>query len=574
MRHVQDGWLHKLHLLFTLFVALCIAGYVVFAFIPEIHKYAYRVGTNPALFILAAALLVYHFTYYKIAQKKSQWVATWISYVAITLFISVILQPTGAYNSIYGILWCPLAFLGGMLGLYAEVFPTILLFLGTVLTVTGSYPRQSSVALFLSVTLLNLVSFVGGWLYWRKYYITPTLSTSSHFLQDQIIKSDFILNAMTDGVIVTDSKQAIITFNRAATDITGWTANDAVGLDYHSVMKLIDDKGKPYTNEDDILAQSYLDGKPHLDDNSLLMSKSQKKVSISTTVSPLLDSNQQVSGALVVFRDVSKERQIQQRTADFISTASHEMRTPVAAIEGYLSLALNDKVATIDSRARAFLEKAHTSTQGLGKLFQDLLTSAKADDGRLTNHPSVVEMTKFLQDITNDFAFVAQKKGLTTDFTLGSSKIIDATTAPNGKVVPPLYFVYVDPDRLREVITNLFDNAVKYTDQGKISIGVTADATNVQFYIKDTGQGIPSEDISHLFQKFYRVNNSATRSVGGTGLGLFISAKIIRLYDGQIWVESELGKGSTFFVNLPRLDSQRAEQLKTAAAAAATPLTA
>jgi signal transduction histidine kinase len=114
---------------------------------------------------------------------------------------------------------------------------------------------------------------------------------------------------------------------------------------------------------------------------------------------------------------------------------------------------------------------------------------------------------------------------------------------------------------MREVITNLYDNAVKYTPQGKITIGLTGNDQVVQFYIKDTGSGIPREDIPHLFQKFYRVDNSATRTIGGTGLGLFICRKIVELYNGRIWVESEAGKGSTFFINVPRLSTQKAQEL-------------
>ncbi|MGH7238195.1 MAG: sensor histidine kinase, partial [Candidatus Saccharimonadales bacterium] len=138
----------------------------------------------------------------------------------------------------------------------------------------------------------------------------------------------------------------------------------------------------------------------------------------------------------------------------------------------------------------------------------------------------------------------------------------DANYQNANQVLKPLYYTLADPDRLSEVMTNLFDNAVKYSEKGKISIGLTGNDKLVQFYIRDTGAGIPAEDLPHLFQKFYRVDNSATRTVGGTGLGLFICRKIIELYSGQIWVESKEHQGSTFFINLPRLTAQHAEQLK------------
>jgi signal transduction histidine kinase len=267
-----------------------------------------------------------------------------------------------------------------------------------------------------------------------------------------------------------------------------------------------------------------------------------------------------------VFNNVSEEKSNEKQRADFISTASHEMRTPVAAIEGYLALALNDKVSTIDVRARGYLEKAHASTQHLGQLFQDLLTSAKAEDGRLTSHPTVVEMGEFLGQLVSDLRLVAINKGLAVDFAAGSdafnTSVINATRQEGQRTINPLYFVYVDPDRLREVITNLFDNAVKYTPEGKITFGLTGNDQVAQCFIKDTGSGIPPEDVPHLFQKFYRVDSSATRTIGGTGLGLFICRKIVELYKGRIWVESVAGQGSTFYINFPRLSTDRARELQ------------
>jgi signal transduction histidine kinase len=162
-----------------------------------------------------------------------------------------------------------------------------------------------------------------------------------------------------------------------------------------------------------------------------------------------MDDTGRVTAAVAVLSDISKERAEEQQRADFISTASHEMRTPVAAIEGYLALALNEKVATIDSRAREYLEKARNSTQHLGQLFQDLLTSAKAEDGRLTSHPQLLELGEFLEQLSNDLRLVAEKKGLQMDFTSTGSNTINATTAAAGeRVIRPLYYVNVDPEVL------------------------------------------------------------------------------------------------------------------------------
>lgn len=384
-------------------------------------------------------------------------------------------------------------------------------------------------------------------------------------LRDEKQKSEIILNTIEDGVVLLDEQKTIQLFNPGASHITGWDTDEARGLDYHAVMKLVNDKEELYDSKKDPVNRAYKEGVTIRDNKAVLVTRSDKRIPISLSVSPLLDARKQVRAAVAVFRDVSQERKQEEQRAEFISTASHEMRTPVAAIEGYLSLSLNDKVSTIDTRARAYLEKAHSSTQHLGQLFQDLLTSAKAEDGRLTSHPQLVEIGSFLEQLAQDLRFAAEKKNLPVELVIGSH----STGASGGsitKTVRPLYYVNVDPDRIREVITNLFDNAVKYTTEGKISIGITGNNEIVQIYIKDSGAGIPPEDIKHLFQKFYRVDSSATRTIGGTGLGLFICRKIVELYNGKIWVESELEKGSTFYINLPRLSTQEATSIQKAIA--------
>ncbi len=388
-------------------------------------------------------------------------------------------------------------------------------------------------------------------------------------LQNERVKSDIIINSVEDGVVMVDTQNVIQLFNPASTRISGWLAGEAVGLDFKLVLKLVDEKDISYPDDQHPFTKVFTTKTSVRDTTATLVAKDGKHIAVDLNVTPLLNANGTVDGAVGIFRDVTEQRREEKQRADFISTASHEMRTPVAAIEGYLALALNEKVSKIDSKAKGFLEKAHESTQHLGKLFQDLLTSAKAEDGRLSSHPVVIEMGEYLEKLTQDLRFGAEKKGLALEFVVGSANDGKFNVSDASKVIKPLYYVWADADRLREVITNLFDNAVKYTETGKISIGLTGDNKVVQFRIHDTGPGIPAEDQPHLFQKFYRVDNSATRTIGGTGLGLFICKKIVELYEGRIWVESVMGMGSTFFINLPRITSERAAQLEAKEAAQA-----
>ena len=381
-------------------------------------------------------------------------------------------------------------------------------------------------------------------------------------LFDEKTKSDIILSAIDDGVVLIDANKIIQSCNPAAASITGWSQKDAISVQYDSVIKLVNDKNEAYQPIENPFEKIYQSLATVRDNHANIVTNNNAIKAADIAVTPLLDQQKNITGAVAIIRDVTSEREAESQRAEFISTASHEMRTPVAAIEGYLALALNDKVANIDQKAREYLEKAHSSTQHLGKLFQDLLTSAKAEDGRLQNHPVVVEMGAYLEQLTEDLRFAAQKKGLNMEYLIGADGQQKTNNVTNAKVVRPLYYCHIDPDRLREVITNLFDNAAKYTDTGTISIGIAGDDKVVQIRVQDTGQGIPADDISHLFEKFYRVDTSATRTVGGTGLGLFICRKIIELYNGRIWVESQLNKGSTFYINLPRLGNEKAQQLK------------
>ncbi len=384
-------------------------------------------------------------------------------------------------------------------------------------------------------------------------------------LNDDTRKFKVIIDSIEDGVIMIDSQQTIQLMNPGAGVICGWPPDEATGLATSTVIQLVNDKGEQYGDAQDPFKQIFTSDQSLRVSNAFLMTRDKKQIPISLNLSPLNDQGGPVTAAVAILRNVSQERAEEKQRADFISTASHEMRTPVAAIEGYIALALNDKVATIDNRARDYLEKASSSTHHLGQLFQDLLTSAKAEDGRLTSHPQVIELGEFLEQLSGDLRLIAEKKGLSMDF--ASSGTINTTKTHGGeRMVRPLYYVNVDPDRLREVITNLFDNAVKYTPEGKVSLGLTGNDQVVQCHVRDTGPGIPADDVPHLFQKFYRVDNSATRTIGGTGLGLFICRKIIEMYNGRIWVESKLGEGSSFYINLPRLSQEKATQLQTAAA--------
>ena len=373
-------------------------------------------------------------------------------------------------------------------------------------------------------------------------------NTSSSFLGD----GKAILDAVDDGVLAVNSKGNILAINPAAEQITGWNGSDAAGLVFNSVLKITNNEGGEMIEISNPVNRVLRTGENFTTRDLFIKTQSGKIVPIFLAVNSIDSQN---SGVVVVFRDISKELKENREQAEFISTASHEMRTPVASIEGYIGLALNPATATIDARAKSYLQKAHENTKHLGQLFQDLLDITKAEDGRLKNEPVVLDAIEFSRNIWEGLKPKAEAKGLNYIFEPDDHK-------PGEKTLTPVFFIHADRDHLHEILNNLFENAIKYTPSGMVSVNVMGDNNIVQISVKDSGIGIPAEDIPHLFQKFYRVDNSETREINGTGLGLFLSRKLTESIGGFLDVESEYKKGSTFTVKLPRITRENAEKLK------------
>lgn len=364
-------------------------------------------------------------------------------------------------------------------------------------------------------------------------------------------KSDVVINAIDDGVLAISKDGNIELINPSAQQIIGWDQGDALGLNWKSVLKLVTSDGKDVEDLENPIVQSLSKNQPTHNDKLFLLTSSEKRILVSIVSSPVGTDGE---GIIVVFRDITKEKAEEREQAEFISTASHEMRTPVASIEGYLGLALNPATAHIDEKARDFITKAHESAQHLGRLFQDLLDISKVEDGRMKNNPKIINVNEFLKDIFDGLATKANEKQLNYIF------MPDIIDEGKEKSLQPIFYANIDPDHFREVVSNLIENAIKYTPSGEVVVNVTGDDKQISVSVKDSGIGIPAEDIPHLFQKFYRVDNSDTREIGGTGLGLYLSRRLAEAMSGNLRVESKYKEGSTFYLEIPRMSSSDAKQ--------------
>lgn len=369
--------------------------------------------------------------------------------------------------------------------------------------------------------------------------------------------AELALNTIADGVVIVDQRGVIQFANPAAAEMTGYdNPSTIVGLDYQLVIKLENAEGAPIANDENKLAQALTANQAMMTRDYLLVAaQSGRKIAVALTCVPATGLN---ADRIITFRDITKELEEAGAQTEFISTASHEMRTPVASIEGYLGLALNPQTATIDARARQYLEAAHASSQHLGHLFKDLLDVTKLDDGRLRVHLVPVEIVSVVREIAN-----AREKDMLPKhlrYSFGTTGAVN-----NGTQLDPLVYAAVDLDFLREILDNLIENAIKYTpDGGEIWVNARGDGDKVLINVTDTGIGVAADDLAHIFQKFYRVDNSQTRQIGGTGLGLYLVKQRVEALNGRVWCESSFGDGSTFFVSLPRLTDQEYEKMRLA----------
>ena len=371
--------------------------------------------------------------------------------------------------------------------------------------------------------------------------------------ESQAALAEIALKSIDDGVIMTDKNGVIEFINPAAVTMTNvGSYNNAIGLDYRLVVKLESKEGRELSEAENPLIQAMTTNQP-LDSfhAGLIVGMTDKRIPVAISVLPVNNSS---NNRIITFRNITKELQEEGEQTEFISTASHEMRTPVATIDGYLSLALNPQTASIDERARNYLTAAQAASKHLGKLFQDLLDVTKLDDGRIRPHFTPVEMVGLVKMISNDYIEQAKEKKIT--FTFGSNEVIGASHR-----MEQVVYGFVDVDFLREILDNLVGNALKYTPNGgSVYVNARGDGDKVLINVTDTGIGISADDLSHIFQKFYRADNSDTRTIGGTGLGLYLVKQRVEAMGGRVWAESAFGEGSTFYVSLPRITGDEYEK--------------
>ncbi|MGO3114827.1 cell wall metabolism sensor histidine kinase WalK [Enterococcus pseudoavium] len=338
---------------------------------------------------------------------------------------------------------------------------------------------------------------------------------------------DSVLTHMTDGVIATDRRGKVITINEMALSLLDTTSEQAIG---QSILTLLD------------LDEEYTLRKLLETPEEILLERSKSdsaedQLTLRSDFAMIRRESGFISGLVVVIHDVTEQEKTAEERRQFVSNVSHELRTPLTSVRSYLE-ALEEGAWQDKNIAPEFIHVTLGETDRMIRMINDLLNLSRMDSGVQQMELELVNFNELVGYALDRFDMMvnSQKKNY---------RIVREFTERD-------LWVEIDTDKIMQVIDNIMNNAIKYSpDGGKIEVHLIETHNNVVLSISDEGLGIPKKDLEKVFERFYRVDKARARKQGGTGLGLAISKEVMKAHQGQIWVESVEGKGSTFYISLP-----------------------
>ena len=382
------------------------------------------------------------------------------------------------------------------------------------------------------LTILAVAAAVGIHFWWRNKFVRAEQQSrveresfqqlSGAAMERSLAEQETLFDSMIEGVLLLDEQGRIRMANRAFhqlfgtnADLRGKTPREA--LRRHEVSDLLERLG----GESSVL-----------DYEMKLPGLEERWLQINAAIINGSDSRR--LGAILVFHDLTRLKQLERTREEFVANVSHELRTPLSLIKGYAETLL-DSARNDPEITERFLKIIERNTKRLDLLIQDLLAISAFESGRIKLNLQPVNVRQLVEKVLGDLKARAGTKNV---------KLVNC--------VPDLTAA-ADENRLEQVLANLVDNAIKYGhEQGVVSIGGRkAEANQIEIFVQDDGPGIPPESLDRVFERFYRVDKARSREQGGTGLGLSIVKHIVQNHGGKVWVKSELGKGATFFFTLP-----------------------
>jgi PAS domain S-box-containing protein len=349
-------------------------------------------------------------------------------------------------------------------------------------------------------------------------------------IYDEKQRIDNIVHNMAEGMVVVDAEGRIILVNQTAESLLGVTRDD-VGKLLKDVVK--DEHLLTVTRKISVESDAVVEK----DIEFYSGSEATKRV-LRTSSAVVEDPNGHTVGMVTTLNDITRQKEIEKMKAEFVANVSHELRTPLVAIEKSVSLILDKSAGDISDTQKQFLTIADRNLKRLSLLINDLLDLAKLEAHRMQLKRQLVNLGQVIDDAAGTLDNWAKTKAVTIE----------------KQVAPGLPMISIDQNRIIQVLINLIGNAIKFTPQQgviTVSCGQAPGADMIEIRVKDTGVGIPPEDLVKIFDKFYQTRERPSSDISGTGIGLTIVKEMVELHGGKVWAESEHGHGAAFIFTLP-----------------------
>jgi PAS domain S-box-containing protein len=353
---------------------------------------------------------------------------------------------------------------------------------------------------------------------------------------EQRARAEALFYSIGDGAIATDEFGRITRVNTIGRHILGFNKSELIGEWFPKKIVAVTDEDVPIALIDRPITRAFLTGRP-ITEKTYYRRKNGQRIPVVMTVSPIL-VNGKPRGAIEVFRDISFEQEVDRMKSEFISLASHQLRTPLSAIQTYSNMLAAGYMGEVSSDQRAALETIINATERMNELISMLLNITRMESGSIPVDMRPLQISKLTDEVLRELALPAAEKSI---------KLSVKAVGNGPKSISTDRFI------LKEIITNLVSNAIKYTPvNGTVKVIVRRRAKTVLIHVADTGWGIPKYSQDQIFSKFFRGHNVVKRETSGTGLGLYLVKGLVDTLGGRIWFKSQEGKGTDFFVELPR----------------------
>ncbi|KXK27238.1 MAG: Alkaline phosphatase synthesis sensor protein PhoR [candidate division WS6 bacterium OLB20] len=399
---------------------------------------------------------------------------------------------------------------------------------------------------------INLIQFIGSFLLaWLFAYVYQMLQDRQRDLleknankQAMLAESAFkqrkqlqaVLNSIGDGVIVMDAKRHIILANPVAQTLTGYSEEELLERPFSEALKFIDDRtGAPVT---EFLETVFVSGKmTTLDFHTSLIRKDGSRMAVGDSAAPILNNDGIVTGGIIVFRDNTREREVDTMKTEFVSLASHQLQTPITELQYLLELLKDRKLLEGDMDVDELVSKAYEVSQSMSHLVSDLLDVSRIETGRkFTVNMKPVVLNQFLTETAEGLKGQAAKRNIRIEVLLPAEEIT----------------VNADAGKLGEVVSNLLSNALKYSHpESEVQLRLTQREDVAVIEVEDHGIGIPREQQGSIFTKLFRAENAVKSDIEGTGLGLYIAKAITEAHGGKLFFESVENERTVFTLELP-----------------------